>query len=98
MEREERKAEGVLIASRTAHGATGPVGNMAIENPICETRPTNEPECRHGKPWGETNHVNSLVHSSPVTVPVKTVECGTWSAECGVRRVGSKQWGVECGM
>ena len=49
----------------------------------------HEPECSHVEHFCETNYLNSLVHFSPVTVPVHSrpwnaEEGGVQSVECGV--------------
>ena len=55
-----------------------------------------EPECSHVEHFLEISYLNSLVHVSPVTVPVhcrlwNAEEGGAQSVEVGVRR-------VECGV
>ena len=55
----------------------------------------HEPECSHVEHFCETSYLNSLVHFSPVTVPV---HCRLWKAEeCGVQSVGREESGVLSG-
>ena len=43
--------------------------------------------------------LNSLVHVSPATVPVRCRHCGMWKrAECKVWSVKCRVWSVECGV
>ena len=77
-----------------------------------KTRETNKPECSDVKHTCGTNYFNTLVHCSPVALPVKAVEwggvhsvacadceeCGVLSVECGLYCVESGVLSVECGV
>ena len=59
----------------------------------------HEPKCSHVKHFCETSCLNSLVHFSPVTVPV---HCKLWNVEGGgVQSVEREESGVlsrECNV
>ena len=63
-----------------------------IKNIFTKQDAAHEPECNHVGHFFETSYLNSLVHMSPVTVPV---HCRLWNMEwSGVQEVGI----VECGL
>ena len=62
---------------------------------ILKQNAAHEPECSHVKHFCETSDLNSLVHFSPVAVPV---HCRLWNPEeGGVESVGCEGSGVLSG-
>ena len=72
------------------------------DKPTWNKMQPHEPECSHGshvKRFCETNYLNSLVHFSPVTLPVHCRLRNT--EEGGVQSVGCEESGVlsvECSV
>ena len=74
-------------------------------------QPTN-PKCSHGEHHScEINYLKSIVHLSPVAVPLCTtrlwsaeeggihnVECVVWSVEYGVWSAKCGVWSAKCGV
>ena len=55
-------------------------GAEHLDGWLQEQDAAHEPECSHVEHFCETRYLNSLVHFSPVTVPV---HCRLWNAEEG---------------
>ena len=82
-------------------------GSLVRKLPKTRCSPTTE--CSHVEHFCEISYLNSLVHFSPVTVPVhcncgmrKRVECKVWSVEwsvkCKLCSMECRVWSVECGV
>ena len=59
--------------------------------------------CSHAEHFSETVYLNSLVHFSPVTIPVNRKlwnmeEGGVLRVGCGVQSLECKVWSVKCGV